>query len=209
LHKYLHVCGYGATNMQDSHYWIEVLKEGDEKALAYFFKLYNKSLQYFVLRMIEDEVEAEDIVASCFVKLWERRTGFASPDKLKSFLYVSCRNSCFNYLRHLKIKSEVQLTYFKELEDSSEDVLYRIVESEVLQALHREIELLPENYREVFKRIYFEQQKTDEIASELGLTVQTVRNYKTRAVELLRSAMLKHGLSSALTLALILLKEKT
>jgi RNA polymerase sigma-70 factor (family 1) len=193
---------------QDSHYWIEILKEGDEKALAYFFKLYNKSLQYFVLRMIEEEDEAEDIVASCFVKLWERRTDFASPDKLKSFLYVSCRNSCFNYLRHLKIKSEVQLTYFKELEDSAEDVLYKIVESEVLQALHREIELLPENYREVFKRIYFEQQKTDEIAVELGLTVQTVRNYKTRAVELLRSAMLKHGLSSALTLALILLKEK-
>lgn len=193
---------------QDSQYWIEALNTGDDKALSYFFKLYHKSLGYFTQRMIEDEGEAEDIVARCFVKLWERHSDFTSQDKLKSFLYVSCRNSCLNFLRHLKVRSAAQQTYIQELEDSSEDILYKIVESEVMHALHREIELLPENYREIFQRIYFDYQKTDEIAAELGISVQTVRNYKSRAVELLRSAMLKHGVSSALTLALLLLKGK-
>ncbi|MES2827391.1 MAG: RNA polymerase sigma-70 factor [Bacteroidota bacterium] len=197
-----------AKDLKEERSWIEALAEGDEPALSHFFKLYQKSLGYFALRMIGDEAEAEDIVAGCFVKLWERRTDFESAEKIKSFLYVSCRNACLNYLRHLKVKSTSQDAYQQELEASSEDVLYKIVESEVLQAMHREIELLPENYRAVFKRIYFEQKKTDEIAAELGINVQTVRNYKNRSVELLKAAMLKQGLSAALTLALLLFKGR-
>ncbi len=197
-----------SNDLKEEHTWIASLARGDESALSHFFKLHQKSLGYFALRMIEDEAEAEDIVAGCFVKLWERRVDFADADKLKSFLYVTCRNACLNHLRHLKVKSAAQEAYHLELEASSEDVFYKIVESEVLQAVHREIELLPENYREVFKRIYFEHQKTDEIALALNLNVQTVRNYKNRSIELLKATMLKQGLSSALTLVLLLLRSR-
>lgn len=197
-----------ANDLKEESRWLASLARGDESALSYFFKLHQKSLGYFALRMIEDEAEAEDIVAGCFVKLWEHRIDFENADKLKSFLYVSCRNACLNHLRHLKVKSAAQDVYHQELESSSKDVLYNIVESEVLQAIHREIEMLPENYREVFKRIYFGHQKTDEIALELGINVQTVRNYKNRSVALLKAAMLKQGLSSAFTLALLLLKGR-
>lgn len=185
--------------------WLDVLAAGEEAGLAHFFKLHQKSLGYFAYKVVGDSDEAEDIVATCFVKLWEHRTEFPTPEKLKSFLYVSCRNACLNHLRNLKVQTSAQQNYFRELEGSERDVLYRIVESEVLQELHKEIELLPDNYREVFCKIYFQHQKTDEIAAELGLSVQTVRNYKARAVELLRNSMLKKGLSEAFTVALLFL----
>ena len=185
--------------------WLIALSIGDETALAHFFNLHHKSLSYFALRIIDDNNEAEDIVANCFVKLWELREKFENPDKLKSFLFVSCRNACLNHLRNLKVRTSAQQAYFHELENSEKDVLYRIVESEVLQMLHKEIELLPDNYRAVFSRIYYDHRKTDDIANELGISIQTVRNYKARAVEMLRTAMLKNGLSGALTLALLCL----
>lgn len=188
--------------------WLHVLAAGDETALAHFFKLYQKSLGYFALRMIGDRDEAEDIVANCFVKLWNLREAFASPEKLKSFLYVSCRNACLNHLRNLKVRTYAHQTYSTELEGSEKDVLYKILESEVLQALHKEIDRLPANYKDVFCKIYFEQRKTDDIATELGLSIQTVRNYKARAVELLRSEMLKKGLSGVFTLAMLFLGIK-
>jgi len=197
-----------ADGLDNERSLITSLARGDESALSHFFKLHQKSLGHFALRMIEDEAEAEDIVAGCFVKLWERRGHFEDADKVKSFLYVSCRNACLNHLRHLKVKSASQQAFYQELEASSEDVLYKIVESEVLEAMHREIELLPENYREVFKRVYFDQQNTSEIAAELGINVQTVRNYKSRSVELLKASLLKKGLSSALALALLLIHNR-
>lgn len=196
------------NDSKDKNSWLASLAQGDESALYHFFKLHQKSLGYFVFRLIEDEAEAEDIVAGCFIKLWEKRADFRSAESLKRFLYITCRNACLNHLRYQKTKLAAQEAYHEELEASSKDVLYKIVESEVLQAVHHEIEQLPANYRDVFKRIYFDHQKTDQIALELGLNEQTVRNYKNRSIELLKTALLKQGMSSALTMALMLIKGR-
>ncbi|WP_083252331.1 RNA polymerase sigma-70 factor [Pedobacter steynii] len=192
------------NNENEYIYWINLLRRGDDQALSHYFQLHNKSLLYFATRLIENPEEAQDIVANCFVALWEKRSDFEADENVKAFLYISCRNACLNFLKHIKIKTRVQELFYKELVQNEDTVLYHIMRSEVLQALRMEIELLPENYREVFKLIYFEHKRTDEIAGQLNLSVQTVRNYKTRSVELLKTAMLKKGFSNALMLTILL-----
>jgi RNA polymerase sigma-70 factor (family 1) len=194
-------------NENDSQYWIESLRKGVDQALSHYFQIYNKSLLYFANKLIQNPEESQDIVANCFVVLWKNRANFETDESVKAFLYISCRNFCLNFLKHLKIKTRVQQVFLDELSQSDDTVLYQIMRSEVLNELRREIELLPENYREVFKLIYFEHMKTDEIARKLDLTVQTVRNYKSRSVELLKTAMLKKGLAGAFTLAFLLVLE--
>lgn len=186
---------------KEGEYWIDAFRNGDDRSLSYFFKLYSKSLGYFAFRLVQDKLEAEDITAECFVKIWERRSDFKTEENVKAFLYISCRNACLDYLRRTKVKSAAQEAYYHQLLESEETILYQIVKSEVLQALNKEIELLPDNYRQVFKLIYFDYKKTDEIALEMGISVQTVRNYKSRAVELLKATMLRKGISAATVLA--------
>lgn len=193
------------TKAKEEAHWIDALKKGDDQSLSYFFKLHAKPLGYFALRLVQDKLEAEDITAECFVKVWERRSDFITGENVKAFLYISCRNACLDYLRRLKVKSTAQEAYYNQLLSSEKTILYQIVKSEVLQALNQEIELLPENYRQVFKLIYFDYKKTDEIALELGISVQTVRNYKSRAVELLKATMLRKGISTAIVLAGLML----
>lgn len=186
---------------EEENHWIEAFGKDEEKALAYFFDLHYKSLGYFANRLVHDNFQAEDIVAECFVKLWRGDRKNQNADSIKAFLYISCRNACLDYLRHLKVKTTVQQIYFNELEKSEETILANIVESEVMDMLAVEIELLPEKCREVFKLIYFDQKKTDEIARELGISPKTVRNHKAKAVELLKAAVLKKGLSGVMYLA--------
>ncbi|PIG96933.1 hypothetical protein CS542_07950 [Pedobacter sp. IW39] len=50
--------------------------------------------------------------------------------------------------------------------------------------MNQEIEQLPEQCRKVFSMIYFEG-KTEEIAYIMDISVKTVRNHKSRAIELL------------------------
>ena len=188
--------------------WVELFRDGDDNALSYFFKLHYKPLCYFTDRMIQNGLEAEDIVADCFVKTWERRQDFETASNIKAFLYISTRNASLNYLKHLKVKSAAQLKYFNELEQGEEIILTKIIETEVLVMLNKEIDHLPENYREVFKLLYFDQLKTDEIALKMGVNVQTVRNYKARAIELLKVSMLKKGISEAMVLGFLLFLEK-
>lgn len=192
------------TELKEDGSRLEAFRAGDNLALNYFFNKHHKALCYFAGKLIDDEQQGEDLVADCFLKLWQRHETFETAESIKAFLYISCRNLCLNYLRDLKRKTAAQESYLYHLEQNSEDVLYEIIDAEVIDMLAREIEELPEKCREVFKLIYFEGKKSDEIAEILGLNVQTVRNHKTRAIELLRAQFLKKGLSASLTLALML-----
>jgi RNA polymerase sigma-70 factor (family 1) len=188
---------------QDEHLWAESLRNGQHDALSHFFKLHHKALCFFANRMVQNQEEAEDIVSDCFLKVWKRRQDFETDTNIKSFLYISCRNACFDYLKHLKVKTFAQQNYFNHLTHSEDLILYTIMEAEFMEILSREIELLPEQCQKIFKLIYFQGKKTDEIAQELDLSVQTVRNHKSRAVELLKTAFLKRGMPTALLCCLL------
>lgn len=181
---------------------------GDEESLSHFFKLHVRSLKYFAEKLILDKAEAEDIVADCFYKLWEKRAEFSTTQNIKAFLFIACRNACLNYLRGLKRKTAAQEHYFTQLEESEDTILNEVIETEFLQILNAEIDRLPEKIKEVFKLIYFEGKRTDEIAMQLNVSVKTVRNQKARAVELLKTAFLKRGMSAALMLALLLFLDR-
>ncbi|MBS1566234.1 MAG: RNA polymerase sigma-70 factor [Bacteroidetes bacterium] len=188
--------------------WIDDFRQGGHAGLTFFFKKHHQSLCYLATRLVQDTAQAEDIVAACFVKLWERREDFADADKVKAFLFITCRNSCLNYLRDLKRKTAAQALYLQQLEVNTEAILYEIIDTEIVGLLAREIEELPDKCREVFKLLYIEGKKTDEVAQALQLNVQTVRNHKTRAIGLLKAQFLKKGLPTALQMALLLYLDR-
>ena len=198
----------GSAGIRDEAYWIKALSNGEDAAMVYLIKQYHKSLRYFAYRMVQDADEAEDLVSDCFLKLWERRAEFKTEQNIKAFLYISCRNACLNYLQHLKVKSHVQQNHLNQLNQTEDNLLQEIIKTEVLDFLVKEIENLPEKYRQVFKLLYFDGKKTDEIAIQLNLSVKTVRNYKAIAVDLLKTTMLKKGLSGSLSFFLIFIVHK-
>ena len=177
---------------------VSLLNDGKEEGLSYYFSLHSRSLKYFAIKLIQDQSEAEDIVAMCFHKLWQSRADFNTGQQIKGFLFISCKNACLNYLRGLKRRTASQALYLKQFEENEETILHGIIETELLELLNAEIELLPEKMREIFKLVYFEGMKTDEIAAQLNLSVKTVRNQKAKAVEILRANFLKKGIGTAM-----------
>lgn len=195
------------TKDHDEYYWVQCFRQGNPEALGYFFDLHYKALCFFTEGLIQDTSEAEDIVAECFLKIWKGKRDVETAQSIKAILYVSCRNACMDYFRKLKVKTAAQEHAFRQLEKGEEVFFYEVVKSDVMEILAAEIELLPEKHKEVFKLIYFEQKRTDEIAAQLGLSVKTVRNYKAIAVELIKNSIVKKGLKDAIYIALILYLE--
>lgn len=183
-------------------YWISEFRKGNSLALNYVFDLHYRALCYFAECIIKDQQEAEDIAASSFIKIWKKHADFETAQNIKAFLFISTKNACFDYLKHFKRQSLAQKEYFKQLSEEEDHILNYLIEAEFLQLLNAEIEDLPEKCRAVFKFIYFDSLKTDEIAQRLALSVKTVRNHKARAVSLLQSALLKRNLLPILLLSL-------
>jgi RNA polymerase sigma-70 factor (ECF subfamily) len=195
-----------STN-QDDEYWLKALSKGNDQAFNWFFDLHNKSLSYFAARLLQDPDAADEIVSDCFLKLWQRRADFATPLNLKAFLFISCRNACLNYLEKLKVRNAAQHQYMLYLQQNDQTILNEIVQADVLDLVNREIEALPDKIRTVFKLLYIEGKTTAEIADELLVSVQTVRNQKTRAIELIKNSLLKKGVSTAVYLAFLFFLE--
>lgn len=188
---------------------MEEFRKGRDHALAFFFDLHHKSLVYFARQMVQDLNEAEDIVSDCFFKLWQRQGDFATPQNIKAFLFISCRNASLNYIQHVKVKTGAHENFLKNFKEGEENVLSLIIKTEVLEIISKEVDQLPEKMRVIFKLLYFEGKNTNEIASELQLSIQTVRNQKTKAIDLLKTSLLKKGLSeSAILIFLFLLDQK-
>jgi RNA polymerase sigma-70 factor (ECF subfamily) len=163
---------------------LQAFERGDESALSYLLKVYYPGLCYFAERKVRIKSVAEDIVEEAFIKLWSRRPHFESLSSIKAFLYVIIRNACYNYIKKVK-QDKHHYDQFQYLNSGSEDHI-EIVRAEVLSAIYNAIETLPDQCQRIFKMSYIDGMKNEQIADNLMLSVQTVKNQKVRAVRLLQ-----------------------
>jgi RNA polymerase sigma-70 factor (family 1) len=169
-------------------------RKGDDKALALIFKHYHKGLYYFAKQLVHDEQQAEDIVAAAFVKLWQRHGDFNSLSNIKSFLYVTIRNGCYDYLRHIQRKTASHEEILHMAETDENYIESRMIKAELMQIILQEVESLPPIRRKIFKMIYLEDLSIFEIATRLNIKVDTVRVQKARAIHGIRTMILKKGI---------------
>ena len=92
-------------NEEAPDHLIRLFNQGNHRAFDAIYEMYFTAIYYFTRQLIGRKHEAEDIVSEAFFKLWTRRGNFANLEKIKSFLYISAKNDCLDYLRHEKIKS--------------------------------------------------------------------------------------------------------
>jgi len=71
---------------------LPAFRHGDPIVFKWVYERLAKSLLYFVQNIIDSTPDAEDIVASAFLKLYNARAGMESFDHVKRWLYVIVRN---------------------------------------------------------------------------------------------------------------------
>ncbi|RPD38112.1 RNA polymerase sigma factor [Chitinophaga barathri] len=197
-----------SENLNNEQELLKKLARGDQEAFRALFSQHYRALCFFAASIIIDRQEAEDIVQESFSRFWDKRAGFPTAAAVKAFLYIATKNACLNYrkLRERRNEREKAFVYLQEGDDLStfDPVL---AETEIIGELYREIENLPTQCRRVFTLSYLEGRKNEEIATTLGISYNTVRTQKLRALKLIRSALLKKNLLPALMAYLAFLKS--
>ena len=149
------------------------------------FRTYYARLCVFGTRMTGDAGLAEDLVQEAYLNCWKARMSFNDEQVAKSYLYTSVRNACLNHARHLKVVKKYEASALPE-DITSSNIIEDIVRAEVMGEMHAAIEGLPEGARTVLKLAFFESLRNDEIAERLGVSVNTIKTQKARALQLLR-----------------------
>ncbi|MFT4154254.1 RNA polymerase sigma factor [Parafilimonas sp.] len=185
---------------EDDDDLVKQFSNGDAAAAKFLFESYYRGLCYYAEKLIADRQTAQDIAVDCFIKLLKKKEDFASLRDIKSFLYTAARNSCIDHLRALKRHegSHREMLYISQNTDAFDSE--NLITAEVMEALHRQIEKLPQKCGEVFKLIYFKKYSTQQVAGMLNITPKTVLNQKAKAIKILKAALLKNELLVLLSL---------
>lgn len=166
---------------------ITAFRNGDEPAFAELYSTLYGPLFYFIQRILNNTQETEDIVADAFIKLWNRRDSFESMEAIRCFLYVAAKNASFTVLKQRKENSRrhEKFGYLLSLEmhgPCQQDE----IKTEVLNRILAEAQNLPQQCRTIFQLSYMEGRRNPEIATQLGITLQTVKNQKVKAIKSLK-----------------------
>ncbi len=183
---------------------LAAFQNGDTEAEKAVFDRYFQPLCLFAERITVDLQAAEDIVSESFIKVIDRRRNFSVLPQLRSFLYQTVRNASINQAiarqRHHAIHEKIRYQDEQAAAVDDDALETEMLRAELIREIYDEIEDLPHKCGQIFKMIFVEQLPTDEIAARLFINPQTVRTQKARAIQLIRTSLLKKNRIPALLL---------
>jgi RNA polymerase sigma-70 factor (ECF subfamily) len=168
---------------------LNTLRAGDITAFEMIFKTYYQPLCNYAYSFVQDRDEAEEIVQSTFLSVWEKRENLTIHTGVKPYLYAMVRNAALNVIKHEKIKQQHASVALAVAEKSIESVTHTVMASELEDRIYRALNKLPEQCRLVFKLSRFEELKYAEIAEQLNISVKTVENQMGKALKIMREQL--------------------
>ncbi len=165
------------------------LKAGDIAAFEMLFRSYYQSLCNYAYTFVRDRDEAEEVVQSTFLTIWEKRHNVTIHTGVKPYLFAMVRNACLNVIKHEKVKQQHVAMEMATGERNAASVNQVVEASELEQRIMDSINSLPEQCRLIFKLSRFEELKYAEIAQQLNLSVKTVENQMGKALRIMREQL--------------------
>jgi len=129
--------------------------------------LYSDNIYRFLLKSLNDEEFAKDIVQDCYEKLW-LKLGRVSFIKVKSYLFSSAYHTMIDYIR--KNKNHDSYVEYRKNDDICFDSY-----SDLNEILHKLILDLPEKQRSVILLRDYEGYGYLEIAELTGMSLSQVK----------------------------------
>lgn len=169
-------------------HWTTLI-EGDINAFEMIFRTYYQPLCNYAYTFLQDKEEAEEIVQTTFLSVWEKRQNLSIHTAVKPYLYAMVRNACLNVIKHEKVKQKHVVEEMALSSPSYDAVTHTLAGSELEMKIQEAMEKLPEQCRIVFKLSRFEELKYSEIAEQLNISVKTVENHMGKALRIMREQL--------------------
>jgi RNA polymerase sigma-70 factor (family 1) len=184
---------------------VERLQKGDVEAFDLIYNKYSGKLYAFGLKYLKSSVEAEELVQSIFLKLWENYKNLKKEASFKSYLFTIAYNDiCKLFRKRNYLQKFISDTLYENSQSSSEAEDGIDLHS-VMERVQQIVGKLPERQKTIFLKSRVEGKSTKEIAAELDLSAGTVDNYISESLKFIRNHLKKDSLAVILFASLFFL----
>ena len=162
------------------------LRDGNEKAFSKIFDTYQKYLYALACRYLMSDNFAEDAVQYTFMRLWEGRESFDYSKGVRNLLFTILKNYILNEIRHdnMAIRKNYELAQINE--ETEADFSDELEDADFKMHLHRMINQLTPQKREVCVLKVQRGMSNQEVAEAMEISIATVKSHYTQLIKLLR-----------------------
>lgn len=155
--------------------------DSDREAFEILYHRYVRSILGLALRKLRDRAEAEEVVQEAFTAIWRSARSYR-PERGSAggWLYTVARNATVDRMRRNgRVEAVHELPDLESPESGPDELAER---SDSAWRVHRALEELSPNEREVIELAYWSGLSQSEVASYLGQPLGTVKTRTRHAL---------------------------
>jgi RNA polymerase sigma-70 factor (ECF subfamily) len=141
----------------------------------------HKGLRTFILKRVNSEAEADDLLQEVFLRVHRQLGQLKHPDRLVSWIFQIARHAIIDHYRSVARHPETTIGLAGDLEEKiatseSGRTMSDDARMELAGCLRPMVEKLPEKYREAVRLVELEGLTNQEAASRLGISVAGMKS---------------------------------
>jgi RNA polymerase sigma-70 factor, Bacteroides expansion family 1 len=179
----------------DDAYILDRIQAGDEYFFNLLFKKYRNRLFAYLFKITKSKEVAEETVLDVFLKLWHGREAITEIENFERFIFKVAYNKAIDFIRSVKSNPLIIMEVRELMQAIADDRADKQILHENLQAaLTSGMALLSPQRQKVFYLRHYEGLSYGEIADQMHLSVNTVRNHLTASIQFIRTYLNKEQL---------------
>lgn len=175
---------------------VVLAQKNDSNAFAELYALTYHNVYNYACHYLKDQYLAQDAVQETYILAFKKIVALNDPSLFVAWLNQISFHVCYRFAQK---RNDSYGTIDDEIiELICDEKLYRNPEGHTLhkdayETLHKALEMLPIQERQVIILRFFNEMKIDEIVNATGLSKSTVKRYLNHAQETLKQTLIDAG----------------
>jgi RNA polymerase sigma-70 factor (family 1) len=172
---------------------IQQFIDGNEEAFEKLYAQYKPVLCKFIQTFINDSALTDDIVQEVFVAVWLNRNNIDPDQSFSSYLMTSARNKIYDFFKETAKNRQMIEQRWLNFSEAGNDTEEALVSLELDELVDSALKQLSSRKRDIFELAKLKGKSHSEIAEQLGISKNTVKNHMVDSLKYLKEVIGKYG----------------
>jgi RNA polymerase sigma-70 factor (family 1) len=163
------------------------LQKGSSAAFKQIYHLYKDKLYNFSMKMLASDELSKEVVQETFIKLWEKRANIDAEKSLGAYLFTIAKNLVRDHQAHYSKKFEATSQLLENDRAPANDVMDKLAFLEIKKTEEMVVSHLSPQQREVYILSRYNHLSHQEIAENMGISINSVKTHLRLALKTLRA----------------------